>query len=196
MTLDADRVIKVIPNFMEEHEMKFWRDYNDEILITKEPFLAIFEEGTRPILQFGIDKCAEHNSHHTLKIVSEVESGLRNLFDRVVKATQNIFYDERNLYMSSMWFAKQLPGAMVEEHEDTDDGYNTQFEYSAVLYLNTLQKGGELIFTEFDDLAIKPIAGDLIVFKSIQGGMHKVNKIKEDRYTMPMWMTLDPKFAL
>lgn len=195
MTINAEDVIEVVSNFMDEPEMKFWRDYNDEILETKQPLLAVFEEGTRPILQFGIDKCEEHNSHHTLDIVSEVEHKLRNLFDRVITTTKDVFEDHRQVYMSSMWFAKQLPGAFVEEHEDTDDGYNTQFEYSAVLYLNTLQEGGELIFTDFD-YSIKPKAGDLVVFRSVDGGMHKVNKIKEDRYTMPMWMTLDPKFAL
>lgn len=195
MSIDAEDVIYVVSNFMDADEMKFWRDYNDEILVTKEPFLALFEEGTRPVLQFGIDKCVEHNSHHTLSIVSEVEHKLRNLFSRVIDVTKETFNDRREVYMSSMWFAKQLPGAFVDEHEDTDDGYNTQFEYSAVMYLNTLQEGGELIFTDFD-WSIKPEAGDLVIFKSIEGGMHKVNKIKEDRYTMPMWMTLDPKFAL
>lgn len=195
MTINAEEVIEVVSNFMDEPEMRFWRDYNDEILETKQPHLAVFEEGTRPILQFGIDKCEEHTSHHTLDIVSDVEHRLRNVFDRVIATTKDVFGDRREVYMSSMWFAKQLPGAFVEEHEDTDDGYNTQFEYSAVLYLNTLQEGGELIFTDFDH-SVKPKAGDLVVFKSIQGGMHKVNRINEDRYTMPMWMTLDPKFAL
>jgi hypothetical protein len=195
MSLYAEDIIITVSDFMDENEMKFWRDYNDEILETKQPFLAIFEEGTRPVLQFGIDKCEDHTSHHTLGIVSEVEVKLRNLFDRVIAQTKETFRDRRDVYMSSMWFAKQLPGCFVDEHEDTDDGYNTQFEYSAVLYLNTLSEGGDLIFTDFD-YSVKPVAGDLVIFKSVQGGMHKVNRINEDRYTMPMWMTLDPKFAL
>lgn len=197
MTIYAEDVIKVVSNFMDETEMKFWRDFNDEILETHKPHLAIFEDGTRPLLEFGIDRSDEHAnvSHHTFDIISDVEHRVRNVMDRVVSQAQESFRDSRELYVCSFWFAKQLPGAFVAEHEDTDDGYNTHFEYSAVLYLNTLKRGGTLYFTEMD-YDHTPVAGDLVLFKTQTVGRHKVNKISEDRYTIPMWITDNPKFAL
>jgi Rps23 Pro-64 3,4-dihydroxylase Tpa1-like proline 4-hydroxylase len=190
-----NEVIKVVKNFMTEEEMKFWRDYNDEILETKKEYIAYYEEGRRPILQFGNDKCWSHNSYPTLEIVKDQEDKIRSVFDRVTDATKKAFDDDEDLYMSSFWFAKQLPGSEVREHEDTDSGKNTQFKYSAVFYLNTLKMTGQLIFSDLHH-SIKPDAGDLVIFKSQDTGRHLVEPIDEDRYTIAMWMTGDTEYAL
>lgn len=193
--MEHEDKIRIVKGFLSEDEMKFFRDYEDNILETKKDSLIVFNNGNRPVLQFGKDYCHEHSSHHTLDIVSDIEDKIRNLFFRVETITKNIFGNPKDLYTCSFWFAKQLPGAFVMEHDDTDNGANMHFKYSAVIYLNTLKDSGELIFTQLG-YSYMPEAGDLVIFKSIDAGRHMVNPINEYRYTMPMWMTEDKSFAI
>jgi hypothetical protein len=175
--------------------MKFFREYEDYILENMKDKMVIFNNGNRPILQFGKDFFPDYNSHQTLDIVSDIEDKIRNLFSKVQNKTKEIFNEDKDLYMCSFWFAKQLPGANVLEHDDTDNGVNYQYQYSAVIYLNTLKNTGELIFTDLD-YRHKPSAGDLVVFKSVEAGNHLVETIDEVRYTLPMIMSTDKNFAI
>jgi hypothetical protein len=187
--------IKIVKNFLSEDEMKFFRDYEDDILKTKQDKLIIFSDGNRPVLQFGKDLCPEHKSHVSLDIVSDIEDQVRSLFNRVEQKTRDLFAETNDIYTCSFWFAKQLPGAKVLVHEDTDDGLNPHFKYSAVIYLNTLKNSGQLVFTDLK-YSYKPEAGDIVIFKSIDAGRHLVETIDEERYTLPMWMTEDKSFAI
>jgi hypothetical protein len=185
--------IKIVKNFLSEDEMEFFRDYEDYVLENMYDRMAIFNNGNRPILQFGKDFCHEE-SHLSLDIISDIENKVRDLFNRVELKAKEIFNDKKQLYVCSFWLAKQLPGAFVMEHEDTDSG-NTHFKYSAVIYLNNLKDSGELIFSDLD-YSYMPGAGDIVIFKSIDSGKHFVEPINEERYTIPMWITEDPAFAL
>lgn len=187
--------IKIIPKFLSEEEMKFFRDYEDDILKTKQDKLVIFNNGNRPVLQFGRDLCHEHHSHLSLDLVSDIEDKIRDLFSKVEEKTKEVFKETNNIYVCSFWFAKQLPGAKVMVHEDTDNGLNLHFKYSAVIYLNTLNNSGDLVFPDLD-YSYRPVAGDIVIFKSIDAGRHLVNTIDQERYTLPMWMTEDSNFAI
>jgi hypothetical protein len=127
--------------------------------------------------------------------VSDIEDRIRDLFSRVENKIGELFNDSRDIYTCSFWFAKQLPGAKVLIHEDTDNGLNTHFKYSAVIYLNTLRDSGSLVFPDLN-YSYMPEAGDIIIFKSIAAGRHFVDTIDEDRYTMAMWLTEDKSFAI
>jgi hypothetical protein len=74
-------------------------------------------------------------------------------------------------------------------------GKNLHFKYSAILYLNELESGGELSFLDFG-YSYKPQAGDLVVFPTFGTGIHAVLEIPETRYSMPFWMTSDKTFDL
>jgi hypothetical protein len=190
-----ENIVKVINNFLSEDEMKFFRDYEDHILDTMKDHMVIFNNGNRPILQFGKDLYPTYNSHQTLELVSDIEDRIRNIFTMVQDSTKDIFNEEKDLYVCSFWFAKQLPGAFVSEHDDTDGGVNSQFQYSAVIYLNTLKDGGDLVFPDLG-YSHRPVAGDIVIFRSVEGGKHFVNEISENRYTLPMTLTADKNFAI
>lgn len=176
--------------------MKFWRDFCDRAVEFRSDELAIYANGLRYIFQFGRDKCETHYASNTnLDAISDLEADTRDVFFRVIKTTKDLFKDQADIHMTGFWISKQLPGAYVGEHEDTDEGLNDHFKYSAVLYLNNLHTTGQLIFTDLN-LEVKPEAGDLIVFESRVGGKHKVDPINEDRYTLAFWMTEDPEFAI
>ena len=187
--------IKIVENFLSESEMKFFRDYNDYLLENKYDKFIKFYEGKRPVLSFGKDLFHKERSHQTLDIVKDKELEIRKLFSSVTNKIKEVFSDQEELYVCSLWIAKQEPGADIEIHEDTDGGANTHFKYSCIIYLNTLSKGGELVFTDLN-YTCKPKAGDLIIFESQTTGRHMVPEIPEERYTIPMWITADKSFAI
>jgi len=132
-----------------------------------------------------------------------VIDGLGNIKGLSVKIVEDLkntisenFNDPEPIFLNSFWFAKHLPGDDIPPHVDTDDEYNTQFAYSSILYLNTVQLGGVLNFPNLN-LNFKPEACDLIIFPSKGEKMlHEVASIGEDRYTLPMWFTKDKDLEL
>lgn len=189
-------IIKVVKNFMSTEDMQLWIDFCDKAVESRSSEMAIYADGLRYIFQFGKDKCETHYASNTnLDAISDLELEARKIFSDVIKKIQQLFNDESKMYVTGFWISKQFPGAYVGEHEDTDEGINNHFKYSAVLYLNTLKTTGQLIFTDLN-AEVKPEAGDLVVFESFVGGKHKVDKINEERYTLAFWVTEDNEFAI
>jgi hypothetical protein len=187
--------VKVVNNFISKQECSILIKEINKIVKEQIDNFSIYQDGKRLALQFGNDLYHEHNSHLDLNIISESEPLFRKYFSSVVDQTAKLFDENKKMYVSSFWIAKQFPGAEVPEHEDTDGGKNTHFDYSAVLYLNTLTDSGDLEFP-YLKYSYSPKAGDLVVFPSRTTGTHVVNKINEDRYTLPMWITKNKDFVL
>jgi len=75
-----------------------------------------------------------------------------------------------------------------------------RYNITAIAYLTDEYLGGEIVFPEFDNLKIKPRAGDLLLFPSRY--RHCIdNLVSGDRYTMPMFFgfdvedSIDPELA-
>ena len=65
-----------------------------------------------------------------------------------------------------------------------------RYNITAIAYLTDKYLGGEIMFPEFDNLKIKPKAGDLLLFPSRY--RHCISKlVSGDRYTMPMFFGFD-----
>jgi hypothetical protein len=146
---------------------------------------------------FGIDDIYKHGKGEP---IIDGLGNIKELSVNIVKDVKNTmsehFNDPEPIFLNSFWFAKHLPGDNVLAHVDTEDGYNQQFVYSAILYLNTVEDGGVLNFPNLN-LSFKPEACDLIIFPSNGEEMlHEVMGIGEDRYTLPMWFTKDKALEL
>lgn len=181
----ARNLIKVINNFITKDEVSRIISFMDNNL---EKFL-VYQDGTRYVWRFGTDYLWTKETEKTLHNLGELELFFKNFVFPQVESYIDKIYDNSNIATSTMWFSKHYPGSKVPLHEDTDNGYNPQFEYSAVLYLNSLENTGTLQFP-FINFEYSPIAGDLIIFPSNLGKpfAHKVEEINETRYTIPMWM--------
>jgi len=188
--------IKIIKNFISDYDIDMYRNYNSWLLDNK-PEPNIGGDGTRATIRFGRDLFFADRSHESLDGIVDPEMirRINSLWTKTIRTTQAVFEDEKELYPCSFWIVKQYPGAKVDMHIDNDQGTNMHFKYSAVLYLNTLTSGGELDFPELG-YAIKPEAGDLVVFTSQDTGPHQVISIPEVRDTLPMWFTEDKSFSL
>lgn len=187
--------IKVVSNFISAEDIELFKNYNDHLLETKPDLFFIGNNGKRPVLQFGKDNAHVMSSLELDSTIPEIKDLVRSYFSKAIETVKDLYKDSRDLYVCSFWLAKQLPGANVQMHDDTDEGRNAHFTYSAVLYLNTLGTTGDLIFTDLRH-SVKPFAGDLVVFPSQSTGNHEVKEIDQHRYTMPMWLTTDKSYAL
>jgi hypothetical protein len=189
--------IKVIKNFVDAQAASKLINSINLLEQTMPEEFSSYQDGKRLALQFGIDVHQLHNSHSGLTLLGEMEPLFREYCNQAVKATKDSFEVDpaAELFVCSLWLAKQYPGAVIPIHEDTESGHNDYFEYSAVLYLNALEDSGDL---EFPDLGYtcRPAAGDLVIFPSKSTGMHRVSKILEDRYSMPLWLTFDRSYQL
>lgn len=70
-----------------------------------------------------------------------------------------------------------------------DHGPSNPRIFSSVLYLNDIEVGGETHFTYFD-VAVKPRAGDMVVFPSNYTFLHEAKApISDDKYVIVTWYT-------
>lgn len=190
--------VRVIPNFLSVDECRSWMQLIDELEKTRPQEFTIYknEESYRVALQFGEKLYDDAQARPAFDILGEKwQLAARQIFSRIIKQTGSDFADSRELYPSIFWLAKQYPGSRIDFHEDTDGGSDSHIEYSSLIYLNTQRSGGELKFPRYN-FTYSPQAGDLIVFDTKQAGLHGVMKIFEERYSLPVWLSSDPAFAL
>lgn len=185
--------VRVVPNFLSVVECTGWIDYINELEKSRRELFV--ERDGRLALQLGRDYCDEHTSTASLEPIAEKELEARRIFLRVVKETGFAFGDMNELFVCAFWLAKQYPGAKVDFHEDTDNGANQHLDYSAIIYLNTQESGGELSFPKYG-YTYTPKAGDLVMFDSKDAGIHGVMTIHEERYSLPLWMSRDKNYEL
>jgi hypothetical protein len=186
-------MIKVISNFISLSDAATLIKYIDE----NSPSFSSDNKGLWFKKFFGIDDIYKHGKGEPvidgLGAIKEVSI---NIVEAVKTSMSEHFMDTEPIFLNSLWFAKHLPGDNVQAHVDTEEGYNQQFVYSAILYLNTVEDGGVLNFPKLN-LSFKPKACDLIIFPSGGDNMvHEVMGIGENRYTLPMWFTKDKDLEL
>jgi hypothetical protein len=191
--------IEVAPKFVDKDDIVYYIDLVNRLEKDELDKFMIAQDGKRKTLIFGkYDNYVKNDfpTRLTLDLFKEEElAKLRELILKVVNKIKTFYNVNDELYLCSLFAAKQYPGAEVKLHSDIDNGANPHFEYSAVLYLNTLKVGGELRFTSLN-YSHKPEKGDLVFFPSKTTGMHYVKEIGEDRYSLCFWVTKDKRFEL
>jgi hypothetical protein len=186
--------IKTISKIISEQEATFFMNYIDENIVNFDNYLAMGNPN-RYVWRFGVDEVWTE-SNPTLEKLSNIHGVLEELFDRITISVKEIYRDEEDLYVTSFHLAKQFPGAVVAKHLDAGPNDNGHFKYSFVLYLNANGNDGQITFDEFD-YSYTPVAREAIVFPS-QGEEyeHHVDQISNLRYSLPVWITSDPKHKI
>jgi hypothetical protein len=145
---------------------------------------------------FGTDNAHKEKSEKFISGIDDIEDQIKTIIDLCIKSIENEFQETKKVYLSSLWIAKQTSGSNIGPHMDTDNGVNNHYEYSSILYLSTPTKSAPLEFPHLK-LEIMPNLGDLVLFKSKNfESLHQVKSIGEDRYSIPMWFTLDKDYEL
>ena len=149
----------------------------------------------RTVLQFGFD---DHRKNYK-DIVSGIDK-INNLsiiyFNKIIKELKKIYNDDKELYIASFWLSKGMPGSRVRLHSDQEDGNNSHFKYSTIVYFNSVNSGNEIIFPNIG-YKYSPVEGDMLSWISWdKDSIHEVPSVTETRYSMPIWVTDNPKYKL
>lgn len=162
--------------------------------------LSLFEQGgadKRFTKMFGKDDFQKDKSTYPITGLNEIHDIIFNAIEIAKSVIAYEYKDDKDIFLTSLWLAKQGEGGFLGPHLDTDpDNANSHFVYSAVIYLNTLEDSGNLDFPRIG-LSIKPESGSLVLFPSGDDeSWHEVKSIKENRYTVPLIFTRDKEFEL
>lgn len=186
--------IKVINSFISTDEAANLAKYIDFLETTRTKDFNHYQDGKRLGFQFGQDiqygGTPDYKTFLTIDVLKEEDKKefIKTICKRVVETARESYSELAPLYVSSFWLAKQYPGCVIPLHDDTDGGYNIHFVYSAVLYLNQLESGGEISFAELG-YTHRPKIGDLILFPTQTTGNHAVFEIPKERYSIAFWLT-------
>ena len=186
--------INIVNNFIDQEDIDKIINFIDNNL---ESF-RLYQDNTRYVLKFGKD-FTFHYSSRDFSQTKELEPLFREkLFPKMLD-TIKYFYGEHDLKTSLLWLSKHLPGSTIPTHHDHDGKRNSQLEYSAILYLNSLDNTGILEFP-WSNFSYTPVAGDLVIFPSEDIDFenqfaHRVSEINEIRYTVPVWFA-KPDYSL
>jgi hypothetical protein len=191
--------IKTVKNFLSAEDAKKIINYINRNIVNAVPWMS---DGSTPNFvylqdrfykrRFGQDdKMRSYSPEGSITELEDIDGLLKDIVIRAKESIRDYYKDESIQYLTSLWLAKHLKGDFLRLHSDVGDGYQQHFEYSSILYLNTVNDGGELHFPTIQTL-IKPSVGDLVIFPSHNVDMvHEIKVTNEERYTIPMWFTKD-----
>lgn len=181
--------IKVTDNLITDQDSQAFIDYIDGNL---DKFVtdASREIPNRHILRFGYDEVWE-DSKPDMSLIVDIKDLVNKYRDIMVAKVKELYGDEE-IYLTSFHMGKQGAGAKVLRHLDGAVDVNPQFKYSGIIYLNTVEDGGDLGFPNLE-FSVKPQKNQFITFPAYDGIIfdHEVNKIGSDRYCLPCWFTTD-----
>jgi predicted 2-oxoglutarate/Fe(II)-dependent dioxygenase YbiX len=87
----------------------------------------------------------------------------------------------------SMVVSKYSPSKEMGPHVDSTEDMNARALMTAILYLNDDYEGGDLYFPE-QEIRLKPKAGSIVFFPSVQPFYHQSFKItKGYKYIVPLF---------
>jgi hypothetical protein len=190
--------VRIIKNFISSDEILFFKKLIDDYETNHIDKFFSWQDWLRISLAFGNPKNDIQGNvvaQENLALLANNEATVRTLFQRLEEEVKETLSLDKNLYVCSFWLSKQYPGGMIPAHNDTDHGVNLHLEYSCIVYLNTLQSGGELSFID-SGYSYRPEEGDLVFFPTKTTGYHGVSESPEVRYTLPIWLSYDESHKL
>lgn len=187
--------IVILNSIISKDDCLEFQEYIDLMNEKVSNLFCRYQEGKRLYLPIGIDLCYE-NPLFSLGIstVADKKDLFYKNFNNILSKLTAHFNELETVYVCNFWLAKQYAGSAISEHEDTDN-INNHFDYTAIAYLNDASSSSPLEFPELN-FSYQPKMGDVIVFKTKESGTHLVKEINDTRYSIPIWITKNKKFAL
>jgi hypothetical protein len=182
----------IIPNFVSDQDCMLLASYIEDTHLS---YTGKAHDDKRFIDQFGKDNYHK-KSKLRLEGLGDIHPIIVKYFEKILSTCQTTFADNDKMDIASIWFSKQIQGSVLPVHSDVDDGSNDQVSYSVVLYLNSVDRSGELQFPTLD-FSYKPQMGDAVIWKSDDVRFdHGVSEIVDTRYSLPIWVTKHPEYFL
>jgi hypothetical protein len=148
----------------------------------------------RTLMRFGID--IMNGSTQPISSIGEFGLYIKGFADKAGEIAKTLHNESKDIYLSTLWLSKQVADTSIIRHMDTDGGKGKHYIYSGVIYLNSQDHGGEIVFPKIG-FSYKPEAGDLVVFDCRdKNSLHGVNKTTQNRYAIPIWFTDDLAYRM
>ena len=195
----AEDKIKTVKNFLSVEDAGKIINYIDRNVSDSVPWMSdgsspnfVYLENRFYKRRFGQDdEMRSYRPERSITRLEDIEDMTKDIVHRAKQSIKDLYKDENAQYLTSLWLAKHLKGDYLRLHSDVGDDYQQHFSYSSILYLNTVDDGGELFFPTIE-VSIKPSVGDLVIFPSHNVDMvHEIKITNQERYTIPMWFTKD-----
>jgi Rps23 Pro-64 3,4-dihydroxylase Tpa1-like proline 4-hydroxylase len=195
----AEDKIKTVKNFLSVEDAGKIINYIDRNVSDSVPWMSdgsspnfVYLENRFYKRRFGQDdEMRSYRPEKSITRLEDIEDMTKDIVHRAKQSIKDLYKDENTQYLTSLWLAKHLKGDSLRLHSDVGDDYQQHFSYSSILYLNTVDDGGELFFPTIQ-VSIKPSVGDLVIFPSHNVDMvHEIKITNQERYTIPMWFTKD-----
>jgi Rps23 Pro-64 3,4-dihydroxylase Tpa1-like proline 4-hydroxylase len=195
----AEDKIKTVKNFLSAEDAGKIINYIDRNVSDSVPWMSdgsspnfVYLENRFYKRRFGQDdEMRSYRPEKSITRLEDIEDMTKDIVHRAKQSIKDLYKDENTQYLTSLWLAKHLKGDFLRLHSDVGDDYQQHFSYSSILYLNTVDDGGELFFPTIE-VSIKPSVGDLVIFPSHNVDMvHQIKITNQERYTIPMWFTKD-----
>jgi Rps23 Pro-64 3,4-dihydroxylase Tpa1-like proline 4-hydroxylase len=195
----AEDKIKTVKNFLSVEGAGKIINYIDRNVSDSVPWMSdgsspnfVYLENRFYKRRFGQDdEMRSYRPEKSITRLEDIEDMTKDIVHRAKQSIKDLYKDENTQYLTSLWLAKHLKGDSLRIHSDVGDDYQQHFAYSSILYLNTVDDGGELFFPTIE-VSIKPSVGDLVIFPSHNVDMvHEIKITNQERYTIPMWFTKD-----
>ena len=130
--------------------------------------------------QFGYRKITNPESNSLNKNVNKIYDSLKSVLDMVGEDYSKSLSIPKGT-QAPISISKYLANEYMGPHADEGD---PRAHFSAVLYLNDNFEGGGLEFPN-QDIFIRPTAGSVIVFPSVQPYVHDPKPASEIKYISP-----------
>lgn len=180
----------VVENFIKEKDVKTFIDFINKNLNSffKNEYEEVYSKRFGPDNHFLDSTNLDHADVEIIDLIKKYSEDFTNRC--------KVNFNHNKLMPAQFWLVKRFPGNPQKLHTDTDGSINSHLKYSGIIYLNTLEKSGALMFPNIF-YNYFPKQGDLVVFESDNRKFdHMVNVNIEDRYVLALWATDDERYKL
>lgn len=190
--VNMDKKPVIIENFMSQEDVKVFIDYMDK----NEGWFKGTTDNAIFNMYTGRDNFHDFETKLDDPKFDEIRSLIVHYSNKIENSIKEKFLVDHSLYLSQFWMTKRLPSVAGKFHNDNDDGINYQIKYSGIIYLNSMDVGGELCFPRIK-YTYHPKSGDIVLFDSHDKDfLHGVSSSRITRYALPIWITDIKEYAL
>lgn len=183
--------VSIIKNFLLESDCKLYISFINDHLDRFNTYSGNRYPPKRFTIRFGRDDEFPEEANFTFEKIDEIRSELARTISDVIDVAEA--QTGKKLYLTSFFLSKNIPGSFLSPHRDAGHPTeNNHLDYNALIYLNTLNGNGQIVFPDWG-VEIEPEAGDLVIFDTKDPmATHLVKEVTQDRYTIPIWLTVNP----
>lgn len=183
--------VKIVKDFLSKDECDLYINFINDNIDRFDTYSGTRYPPKRFTVRFGRDDEFPGEANFTFEKILEIKESIKGLISKVIGLVES--ETGTPLYLTSFFLSKNIAGSFLPPHRDAGHPTeNNHLDFNALIYLNTLSGNGQIVFPDWN-IEVEPQQGDLVVFNTKDPmATHLVKEVTEDRYTIPIWLTVNP----